>query len=206
MSCNAPVRDYKKIVIFGATGTIGKAVVAELLPVYEVFKVGNRQGQFKADLAHADSIRNVFHAIGKVDGIVSTAGAARFAPLGKLTDEDFRFSLANKLMGQVNLARIGLEYLNDKGSITLTSGILAHQPMVGSAVVSLVNAGLEGFACAAALEAPRRIRVNVVSPPRVTETLRALNMDPSLGKPAAEVAKVYIKSIEGEKSGEVIEA
>jgi NAD(P)-dependent dehydrogenase (short-subunit alcohol dehydrogenase family) len=206
MSCNAPVRDYKKIVIFGATGTIGKAVVAELLPVYEVFKVGNRQGQFKADLAHADSIRNVFHAIGKVDGIVSTAGAARFAPLGKLTDEDFRFSLANKLMGQVNLARIGLEYLNDKGSITLTSGILAHQPMVGSAVVSLVNAGLEGFACAAALEAPRGIRVNVVSPPWVTETLRALNMDPSLGKPATEVAKVYIKSIEGEKSGEVIEA
>ncbi len=176
------------------------------MPVYEVFKVGNRQGQFKADLAHADSIRNVFHAIGKVDGIVSTAGAARFAPLGKLTDEDFRFSLANKLMGQVNLARIGLEYLNDKGSITLTSGILAHQPMVGSAVVSLVNAGLEGFACAAALEAPRGIRVNVVSPPRVTETLRALNMDPSLGKPAAEVTKVYIKSIEGEKSGEVIEA
>jgi NAD(P)-dependent dehydrogenase (short-subunit alcohol dehydrogenase family) len=206
MSCNAPVRDYKKIVIFGATGTIGKAVVAELLPVYEVFKVGNRQGQFKADLAHADSIRNVFHAIGKVDGIVSTAGAARFAPFGKLTDEDFRFSLANKLMGQVNLARIGLEYLNDKGSITLTSGILAHQPMAGSAVVSLVNAGLEGFACAAALEAPRGIRVNVVSPPWVTETLRALNMDPSLGKPAAEVAKVYIKSIEGEKSGEVIEA
>jgi NAD(P)-dependent dehydrogenase (short-subunit alcohol dehydrogenase family) len=206
MSCNAPLQDYKKIVIFGATGTIGKAVVAELLPVYEVFKVGNRQGQFKADLAHADSIRNVFHAIGKVDGIVSTAGVARFAPLGKLTDEDFRFSLANKLMGQVNLARIGLEYLNDKGSITLTSGILAPQPMVGSAVVSLVNAGLEGFACAAALEAPRGIRVNVVSPPWVTETLRALNMDPSLGKPAAEVAKVYIKSIEGEKSGEVIEA
>jgi NAD(P)-dependent dehydrogenase (short-subunit alcohol dehydrogenase family) len=100
-----------------------------------------------------------------VDGIVSTAGAARFAPLEKLSDEDFRFSLANKLMGQVNLARIGIDYLNDKGSITLTSGILSHQPMVGSAVISLVNAGLEGFTRAAALEAPRGIRVNVVSPP-----------------------------------------
>jgi uncharacterized protein YbjT (DUF2867 family) len=89
MSGNAPVRDYKKIVVFGATGTIGKAVVAGLPPKYEVLKVGNRQGQFKADLADAGSIRNVFQAIGKVDGIVSTAGAARFAPLGKLTDEDF---------------------------------------------------------------------------------------------------------------------
>jgi len=108
-------------------------------------------------------------------------------------------------MGQVNLARIGMEYLNDKGSITLTSGILSHQPMVGSAIISLVNAGLEGFARAAALEAPRGIRVNVVSPPWVTETLRALNMDPSLGKPAAEVANGYVKSIEGQKSGEVIE-
>jgi NAD(P)-dependent dehydrogenase (short-subunit alcohol dehydrogenase family) len=90
-------------------------------------------------------------------------------------------------------------------SITLTSGILSHKPMVGSAVISLVNAGLEGFARAAALETPRGIRINTVSPPWVTETLRALNMDPNLGKPAVEVAKGYVKSIEGQQNGEVIE-
>lgn len=199
------IQNFRKIVVFGATGTIGNTVVAALSPKYEVLQVGNRQGEFKADLANADSIRNVFKAIGKVDGIVSTAGAARFAPLEKLSDEDFRFSLANKLMGQVNLARISIDYLNDKGSITLTSGILSRKPMVGSAAISLVNAGLEGFARAAALEAPRGIRVNVVSPPWVTETLKALNMDPSLGKPAVEVAQGYVKSIEGQQSGEVIE-
>jgi NAD(P)-dependent dehydrogenase (short-subunit alcohol dehydrogenase family) len=198
-------QDRKKIVIFGATGTIGKAVVAALSPQYEVLQVGHRQGAFRADLADADSIRNVFKAIGPVDAIVSTAGAARFGPLQNLTDEDFRYSLANKLMGQVNLARLGLEYLNAKGSITLTSGVLARKPMVGSAVISLVNAGLEGFARAAALEAPRGIRVNVVSPPWVTETLKALNMDPSPDKPAAEVAKGYVKSVEGPESGQVIE-
>jgi NAD(P)-dependent dehydrogenase (short-subunit alcohol dehydrogenase family) len=202
---STPIQNLKKIVVFGATGTIGKAVVAALSPKYEVLQVGNRQGQFKADLAEADSIRNVFKAVGKVDGIVSAAGAARFAPLEKLSDEDFRYSLVNKLMGQVNLARIGMDYLNDKGSITLTSGILSHKPMPGSAAISLVNAGLEGFARAAALEASRGIRVNVVSPPWVTETLEALNMDPSLGKPAVEVAKGYVKSIEGQQSGEVIE-
>src|SRR6516162_6032366 len=203
MSSNA--RSQKKIIVFGATGTIGKAVVAALSPKYEVLQVGNRQGEFKVDLADADSIRNVFKAIGKMDGIVSTAGAARFAPLEKLSDEDFRFSLGNKLMGQVNLARIGMDYLNDKGSITLTSGILSRKPMPGSAAISLVNAGLEGFVRAAALEAPRGVRVNVVSPPWVTETLKALNMDPSFGKPAVEVAKGYVKSIEGQQSGEVIE-
>jgi NAD(P)-dependent dehydrogenase (short-subunit alcohol dehydrogenase family) len=200
------LQNHQKIAVFGATGTIGKAVVAALSPRYAVLQVGNRQGQFQADLANPDSIRNVFKAIGKVDGIVGTAGAARFAPLEQLSDEDFRFSLANKLMGQVNLARISLDYLNDKASITLTSGILSHKPMAGSAVISLVNAGLEGFARAAALEAPRGIRVNVVSPPWVTETLKALNLDPGLGKPAAEVAKAYVKSIEGQETGEVIEA
>jgi NAD(P)-dependent dehydrogenase (short-subunit alcohol dehydrogenase family) len=195
----------KKIVVFGATGTIGNAVVAALLPKYEVVKVGNRQGEYKADLADAGSVRNVFKDIGKVDGVISTAGAARFAPLEKLSDEDFSFSVANKLMGQVNLARIAMAYLNDKGFITLTSGILSYQPMIGSAAISLVNAGLEGFVHAAALEAPRGIRVNVVSPPWVTETLMALNMDPSYGKPAVEVARAYVQSVEGEQSGEVIE-
>jgi NAD(P)-dependent dehydrogenase (short-subunit alcohol dehydrogenase family) len=198
-------QNRKKIVVFGATGTIGQAVIAALSPKYEVVQVGNRQGEFKADFADPDSIRNVFKAVGKVDGIVSTAGAARFAPLEKLSDEDFRFSLAQKLMGQVNLARIGMNYLNDQGSITLTSGILSNQPVVGSAVISLVNAGLEGFARAAALEAPRGIRVNVVSPPWVTETLKALNMDPSVGKPAVEVAKGYVQSIESLQSGKIIE-
>ena len=195
----------KKIVIFGATGTIGKAVVAALAPKYEIFRVGNRQGAFQVDLADADSVRNVFKAVGTVDAIVSAAGAARFGPLEKLTDDDFRYSLTNKLMGQVNLTRIGLDYLNDNGSITLTSGVLSHKPMLGSAAISLVNAGLEGFARAAALEAPRGIRVNVVSPPWVTETLKALNMDPTPGKPAAEVAMAYVRSIEGQESGQVFD-
>jgi uncharacterized protein YbjT (DUF2867 family) len=76
----------KKIVVFGATGTIGKAVLAALLSKYQVFQIGNRQGDFKAELADVNSIRTVFQTVGKVDGIVGTAGAARFAPLEKLTD------------------------------------------------------------------------------------------------------------------------
>ena len=205
MPTEITVNAQQRIVVFGATGTIGKALVAALSPKYQVLQVGHRQGQYQADLTNADSLRKVFKSTGTVDAIVSTAGAAKFGPLESLSDEDFRFSLANKLMGQVNLTRIGMDYLNSKGSITLTSGILSQKPMVGSAAISLVNAGLEGFARAAALEAPRGIRVNVVSPPWVTETLKALNMDPSFGKPAVEVAQGYVKSIEGQQSGEVIE-
>ena len=106
---------------------------------YEVLQVGNRRGDFKADITDGKSIRNVFQTVGKVDHIVGAAGAARFLPFEKLSNEDFGFSLTNKLMGQVNLARIGMDYLNDNGSITLTSGILARQPVAGSAVISLVR-------------------------------------------------------------------
>jgi NAD(P)-dependent dehydrogenase (short-subunit alcohol dehydrogenase family) len=195
-----------KVAVFGATGTIGKAIVAALLPKHEVVQISYKQAPYKVDYADADSIRRVLKSVGRVHAIVSAAGAARFAPLAKLTDDDFLFSLTNKLMGQVNLVRIGLEHVEDAGSITLTSGILSRKPMVGSAAISLVNAGLEGFVRAAQLEAPRGIRINVVSPPWVTETLKALNMDPSQGKPAAQVAQAYVRSMEGRDGGIVIDA
>jgi len=107
-------------------------------------------------------------------------------------------------MGQVNVVRYGLAHVNDRGSITVTSGVLAQQPTPGSAAVSLVNAGLKGFARAAALDAPRGIRVNVVSPPWVSETLKAMGQDPSGGLPAAAVAKSYAQSVEGKETGQVI--
>ena len=87
----------------------------------------------------------------------------------------------------------------------MTSGVLARSPMIGSAAISLVNGGLEGFVRAAALEAPRKIRVNVVSPPWVSETLREMGTDPTTGLPAAIVARSYVDALSGTRTGEVIE-
>ena len=156
------------------------------------------------DLSDAASIRALYNRVGKLDAVVCAAGEAKFSPLAMLTDDDFAFSVKSKLMGQVNLVRYGLDSVNDGGSFTLTSGVLASQPMVGSGAVSLVNSGVEGFTRAAALEAPRRIRVNIISPPWITETLIAFKMDPSGGMPAADVARAYVASIEGKQSGMVI--
>ena len=108
-------------------------------------------------------------------------------------------------MGQVNLVRIGRQFVNERGSFTLTSGVLSREPMKGSASISMVNAGLEGFVRAAALELPRGIRINVVSPPWVTETLIARKMDPSPGLPAAAVAQAYLANIEGTATGQTID-
>jgi len=196
----------RRILLFGATGTIGTAVAAALTGRYDVIPASRTHAAHRVDITSMDSIRELFRHVGPVDAVVCTAGDARFGPLPQLKDEDYAFSLHNKLMGQVNLTRIALEQLADRGSVTLTSGVLARTPMPGSAAISLVNAGLEGFVRAAALEAPRGIRVNVVSPPWVTETLVALKMDPSKGKPAAEVALAYLRSIEGSDTGQVLEA
>jgi NAD(P)-dependent dehydrogenase (short-subunit alcohol dehydrogenase family) len=196
-----------KIVVIGATGTIGGAVVKLLRQRHQVIAVSRSSGDYRADITNKASIETALRAIGKVDAIVSAAGSAVFKPLTALTDSDFDKSLQDKLMGQVNVVRAGAQYIQSGGSITLTSGILAQEPMPGSAAISLVNAGLEGFGRAAALELQSaKVRVNVVSPPWVRETLVALNMNPSSGLPADEVAKAYAQSVEGSATGEIIDA
>ncbi|MBD0337235.1 MAG: short chain dehydrogenase [Cyanobacteria bacterium Co-bin13] len=195
-----------KIVIIGASGTIGAEVVKALSAQHEIVQVGRSSGDYQVDLMAKESIKALFEAIGDCDAVVSAAGQAKFGPLEALSDEDFQFSLNSKLMGQVNLVRAGLPYVRDNGSFTLTTGILAQTPMPGSAAISLVNAGVEGFMRAAALEAPRGIRVNVVSPPWVSETLVAMGQDGAGGLPAAEVARAYVESVEGQRTGEVLEA
>src|SRR6185369_908715 len=138
--------------------------------------------------------------------LVCAAGQAKFARLGELTDEEFQLGLGNTLMGQVNLVRIGQKYINENGSFTLTSGVMSQRPMPGSSSISMVNAGIEGFVRAAALELDRGVRINVVSPPWVKETLEALGMDASIGMPAENVAMAYRASLEGNMSGKVIDA
>ncbi len=194
-----------RILVVGATGTIGRAVVAALSAGNEILSASLRSTTIKVDISDSASIQQMYRSLGRLDAVVCTAGQAKFAPLAQLSDADFRFCLDNKLMGQVNLVRFGFEHMQDGGSFTLTTGILAQAPMPGSAAISLVNAGLEGFVRAAALEAPRNIRVNAVSPPWVTETLKALKMDTSQGLPAAIVARAYVRSVTGTDSGSTLQ-
>ena len=193
-----------RILIVGATGTIGRPLVAALQSRHELVLASRAKAHEKVDISDPASIRALYKRVGKLDTVVSASGEAKFAPLATLTDEDFAFSIRSKLMGQVNLIRYGFDSVNDGGSFTITSGTLAREPMVGGAIASLLNGALDSFTRAAALEAPRNIRVNVVSPPWVTETLIELKMDTANGLPAAEVARAYVESIEGKQTGAVI--
>jgi NAD(P)-dependent dehydrogenase (short-subunit alcohol dehydrogenase family) len=195
-----------RVVIIGVSGTIGKAVAQALSARHEIVAVARTKGDYQVDLANKISVQRLMATVAPFDAVVCAAGQARFGTLATLADEDFDLSLSNKLMGQVNLVRVGLNYICGDGSFTLTSGVLAREPMPGSAAISLVNAAIEGFVRAAALEMPRGIRINVVSPPWVSETLAAMGKDSSAGMPAAEVARAYVESVEGQRNGEVVDA
>lgn len=194
-----------RIIVIGATGTIGSKVADALSRGHEVLRA-SRKGDIVVDIDRPESIKEMFSKIGQVDAVVSVAGNAKFGELGELGDDAFDSSLKSKLMGQVNVIRQGLSHLAPNGSITVTTGVLSARPIVGSAAISLVNGGLEAFVRAAALEAPEGVRVNAVSPGWVSETLEKMGMDPSGGTPAAKVAEVYVTAVEGKQNGEVIPA
>ncbi len=195
-----------KIIVIGATGVIGSAVADALSEKKHEVVRASRKSTPGVDIEDIASLRAFFAKVKGVDAVVSCAGDAKFAPLAKLTEEDFAFSLRSKLMGQVNVARVAAESLTDGGSITLTSGVLSHHPMHGSGAVSLVNAGLEGFMRAAALDMPRKLRINVVSPGWVKETMVKLGMDPAPGISATALAVKYVDVVEGTVQGETISA
>jgi len=192
-----------KILAVGATGTIGGAV-AELLSQNHQVIAASRNSDVQVDLSNPASIRSMFETVGKVDAVVSIAGSGAFGPLDAISDDDFAFGLGNKLMGQINLVRFGREYVNDGGSMVLTSGILADHPNQNSVLLTTLNSAVEGFARAAALSAPRGIRINAVSPPLVRETAIKLGWGDG-GVPAAEVARLYEHAVTSDTTGEVLQ-
>jgi len=194
-----------RIIVIGATGTIGSEVAKALSAKKHEVVGASRNSEVKVNLDDPASIRAMFEKVGAVDAVISCAGYAAFKPFAELTDADYERSLRGKLMGQVALARMAKDRLRDGGSITVTTGVLAMHPMPGSASVSMVNAGLEGFVRAAALELPRKLRINAVSPPWVKETLVKLGRDPSPGLASADVAKAYVAAAEGPHQGQILD-
>jgi len=194
-----------RILLVGAGGTIGRGIAAELGPRHDIIEAGRNSGSVRLDLADGKSVRRALEPLGPLDAIVSAAGHVAWGPLLDLTPDQWEFSVNNKLMGQVVLALIGAQYLRDGGSITLTTGVLVDEPVVGGAAASLANGGIEAFVRAAAIELPRGLRINAVSPGVVAESMDDYatffrGFEPV---PAARVALAYSRSVEGADTGKV---
>jgi len=195
-----------RVLIVGATGTVGKAAAAELGRRHEIIRAGRSSGDVTVDLMDEDSIRAMFKTAGKLDAVVATAGHTHFGPLAKMTAADFRKGLDDKLMGQINLTLIGQHLLNDNGSITLTSGVLDRDPIRQGANAAAVNGALGAFVRSAAIELPRGLRINVVSPGLLEESVKKYDGFFPGHEPvsSARVGLAYAKSVEGAITGQVI--
>jgi len=193
-----------KILVIGATGTIGKAVVELFREKGHEVVGAARSSQPSLDITDSASIENFYRELGAVDAIVTAAGDAAFAPLDKLTEEQVQLSLNSKLMGQVNAVRKGLGSLKPGGVAVITGGMLAYMPWPQTSMITMVNLGLEGFVKAAALDLTEERRVVIVHPPWVAETAAALGMDATPWPNAAKVAEAYLAAVEGGENGAAV--
>ncbi|WP_314326243.1 short chain dehydrogenase [Paenarthrobacter ilicis] len=192
-----------KVLVVGASGLLGSAATAALRERHEVIEASRSTGA-RVNLAEPASIRRLFNKVGAVDAVISCTGSVPFKPLADLTDQDFRAGIEDKVLGQVNLVQIGTSYLSDGGSFTLTSGVLAREPIWTGAAASLANGALESFVMAAAAELPRRIRINAISPTVLAEATDYHELFPGFSQvPAETVGRAYIKSVEGIQTGQV---
>jgi NAD(P)-dependent dehydrogenase (short-subunit alcohol dehydrogenase family) len=196
-----------RILLVGASGTIGKAVERELGTRHDIITAGRTSGDVVMDLCDSSSIRAAFEKLGTLDAVIATTGKVHFGDFADMDDEKYRIGIDDKLMGQVNLVLIGRDYVADPASFTLTTGILAKDPIRYGSSASMVNGALESFVRASAIEMKPGLRINAVSPGVIREAMEGYGPffrghDPV---PAARAALGYAKSVEGLQTGQVFE-
>ncbi|MCD2224882.1 short chain dehydrogenase [Listeria cossartiae] len=193
-----------KILLIGASGTLGSAVKDRLEKKADVITAGRHSGDVTVDITSIDSIKKMYAQVGKVDAIVSATGSATFSPLTELTPEKNAVTISSKLGGQINLVLLGINSLNDHGSFTLTTGIMMEDPIVQGASAAMANGAVTAFAKSAAIEMPRGIRINTVSPNVLEESWDKLEpfFQGFLPVPAAKVARAFEKSVFGAQTGQ----
>jgi NAD(P)-dependent dehydrogenase (short-subunit alcohol dehydrogenase family) len=199
-----------RILVIGASGVLGRAVMTELGQRHEVISAGSKTGDVRLDITDPESILAGMKAAGPLDGVVCAAGHVNFVPLGAITvgtvaTSSYGRGLADKLMGQVNVTLAARDLLRDGGSITLIGGVLADEPIVAGSSASMVNGALEAFTRAAAIELPRGLRINLVSPTVFVESMEGYGpffrgMEPV---PVARAALAFSRSVEGRQTGQV---
>jgi NAD(P)-dependent dehydrogenase (short-subunit alcohol dehydrogenase family) len=194
-----------KILLVGARGTIGKVLYNEFSKKAEVVSASRNDTDVTVDITSPESIEQMYESVKEIDAVICAAGPAKFGAFAELSEEDFYIGIRGKLMGQINLVRIGQKYLNDGGSFTLTTGVLADDPVAGSTSLALVNGAVNSFAVAAALEMPRGLRINVIAPTVVADAAeKYADVFPGYDPVSMErVVNGYVRSVYGRTNGHI---
>jgi NAD(P)-dependent dehydrogenase (short-subunit alcohol dehydrogenase family) len=195
-----------RALVIGATGNIGKVVASTLEERgHEVIRASRSSGH-AVDVADPESIRSLFDAVGELDAVVVAVGSVPFKPVTELTRDDYAAGLTGKTLAQLEVVRQALSRVRDGGSVTLTTGVLAREPIATGAAAAAANGALEAFVPTAAAEAPRGVRVNAVSP-NVLENSPHYHPTFVGQRPVTdeEVGRAYVLAVEGIVNGRVIE-
>ncbi|OFI39530.1 short chain dehydrogenase [Arthrobacter sp. SW1] len=193
-----------RVLVIGAGGHVGKAAAAAFAAQGHEVIEASRSGELPVDLRDEASIAEMYRRSGKVDAVVSCTGSVPFKPLSELKAGDYRAGFEDKVLGQVNLLRLGLDHVSDGGSFTFTTGVLAREPIPTGAAASLANGALEAFVMAAAAELPRGLRINAVSPGVLEDAPGYHPFFPGFEQvPSDALGRVYVKSAAGIQTGRI---
>jgi len=195
-----------KILIIGGTGTVGKTIVNYFSKEHDVIVASRSSKEYPIDISSSESIKQLVQKVGLCDAIICAAGEAKWGQFKNLTEEDYYIGIKSKLMGQVNLVQIAQNYLSQNGSITLTTGILADDPVVQTTSAAMVNGGIHSFVKAAALELENGNRLNVVSSGVVENAYKKYQsyFPGHTPIPMQKMLRGYIRSVEGKGNGQII--
>jgi len=194
-----------KMIIVGASGTMGKHLTAAFKKEHEVITAASEGCDIQVDITSTASIENMYKQVGAFDALISTAGPTYVGPWKKLTDKEFRQGIEGKMMGQINLVLIGQHYINPKGSFTLITGALSHDPQKNFANASAANGAVEGFVRAAAIELENGIRINAVSPTVIENSPQYFPFFPGdIPVTMQQLEYGFRKSVFGANTGQVI--
>jgi NAD(P)-dependent dehydrogenase (short-subunit alcohol dehydrogenase family) len=195
-----------RVLIVGASGQVGRAALAALSGRHEIVTAGRSSGDLRVDVLDQKSVVAMYDRLGRVDAVVACSGHTHFGPVDRMTPADFMKGISDKLMGQINLVLLGLDNVADQGSFTLTGGVTDRDPIRSGSNSAAVNGALGGFAFSAALEMPRGIRINVVSPGLLEESAARYDgfFPGHLPVPSSLVGLAYVKCVEGALTGKVI--
>jgi NAD(P)-dependent dehydrogenase (short-subunit alcohol dehydrogenase family) len=197
-----------RIIVVGGAGTIGTAVVELLSARHDVVVAGRHSGDVKVDIGSSDSVRTMYDRIGSFDAVACAAGEAHFGPFETVTEDELALGIHSKLLGQIRLVLLGRSLISEGGSFTLMSGYIFDDPIPEATSFAIANGGVEGFVRAAAIGIERRVRINAVSPGLAQDSYEQFGpFNPGRTPvPMLQIASAFQRSIEGWRTGEIVQA
>ncbi|EMK2732772.1 short chain dehydrogenase [Vibrio vulnificus] len=196
----------KTVILIGALGKMGQAALTGL-GKHKVITAG-RSGNVDhvVDITDENSIRALYEKVGHFDAVVNTVGFCEYATFAEMSESQWMTTVMSKMMGQINLVRIGQEYIADNGSFTLISGILNVKPIPYAIADATTSGAIDTFVKCVAHEMPRGTRINVVNPTVLEEAWEVYGeMMPGFEPvPGKLVGKAFERSVDGFINGEVL--